>query len=225
MRIGLPCPSSSPAPAATSAAAPQSCSWTRSTRAASCWTPRRLQEPADLTDRGATARPGDFDDPASLPGAFAGGERLLLISTDAVGRRVPQHRTAIEAGVRAVAHTSLPSPGTTARPRRCWRRAACSGRCCATRSTASTHPRVAGGAQLGHLRAQPGQRAHRTRLPGGLRRRRGGLARRWRRARRAHLRHHRSRVARRRRPRAPTPPPVVPPWPVRTVAQVLSSAP
>ena len=75
---------------------------------------RRPHELVDLTDRGATARAGDFDDPASLPQAFAGGERLLLISTDAVGRRVPQHRDAIEAaraaGVRAVAYTSLPNP-------------------------------------------------------------------------------------------------------------------
>ena len=75
---------------------------------------RRPHELADLKARGATARAGDFDDPASLPEAFAGGERLLLISTDAVGRRVPQHRNAIDAaraaGVRAVAYTSLPNP-------------------------------------------------------------------------------------------------------------------
>ena len=75
---------------------------------------RRPQELSDLTARGASARAGDFDDPTSLPEAFAGAERLLLISTDAVGRRVPQHRNAIEAaraaGVQAVAYTSLPNP-------------------------------------------------------------------------------------------------------------------
>jgi len=75
---------------------------------------RRPEELADLTARGATARRGDFDDPASLSEAFAGGERLLLISTDAIGRRVPQHRNAIAAaqaaGVRAIAYTSLPNP-------------------------------------------------------------------------------------------------------------------
>lgn len=80
---------------------------------------RRPQELADLTDRGAIARHGDFDDPTSLADAFAGGERLLLISTDAVGRRVPQHGNAIDAarsaGVRAVAYTSLPNP-TAANP-------------------------------------------------------------------------------------------------------------
>ncbi len=75
---------------------------------------RRPEELADLAARGASTRRGDFDDPASLAEAFAGGERLLLISTDAVGRRVPQHRNAIDAAkgavVRAVAYTSLPDP-------------------------------------------------------------------------------------------------------------------
>jgi hypothetical protein len=60
--------------------------------------------------RGAVVRRGDFDDPASLPAAFAGVERLLLISTDAVGRRVsstpPRSRWAKEAGVR---HLRLPT--------------------------------------------------------------------------------------------------------------------
>jgi NAD(P)H dehydrogenase (quinone) len=75
---------------------------------------RRPAELADLAGRGADVRAGDFDDPASLDAAFAGGERLLLISTDAVGRRVAQHRAAIDAAVRAgvrhVAYTSLPNP-------------------------------------------------------------------------------------------------------------------
>jgi NAD(P)H dehydrogenase (quinone) len=75
---------------------------------------RRPPELADLAARGADVRAGDFDDPASLDAAFAGGERLLLVSTDAVGRRVAQHRNAIDAaaraGVRHVAYTSLPNP-------------------------------------------------------------------------------------------------------------------
>jgi NAD(P)H dehydrogenase (quinone) len=69
---------------------------------------------ADLGERGATVRRGDFDDPDSLVPAFEGGERLLLISTLAVGRRVPQHRAAIEAasaaGVRHLVYTSFPKP-------------------------------------------------------------------------------------------------------------------
>ena len=75
---------------------------------------RRPEVLADLAARGAEARRGDFNDPASLVNAFGGGERLLIISTDAIGQRVPQHANAIDAakraGVRAVAYTSFPNP-------------------------------------------------------------------------------------------------------------------
>jgi NAD(P)H dehydrogenase (quinone) len=68
----------------------------------------------DLAARGFAVRKGDFDDPASLPAAFEGGERLLLISTDVVGIRVPQHRAAIDAavaaGVRWSAYTGIVNP-------------------------------------------------------------------------------------------------------------------
>ncbi|MCW3066049.1 MAG: family oxidoreductase [Solirubrobacterales bacterium] len=64
--------------------------------------------------RGADVRYGDFDDPASLRDAFAGGGRMLLISTDALGRRVRQHRIAIDAaaaaGVGHVVFTSVVNP-------------------------------------------------------------------------------------------------------------------
>jgi NAD(P)H dehydrogenase (quinone) len=64
--------------------------------------------------RGADVRYGDFDDSASLPDAFAGGRRMLLISTDALGRRVRQHRAAIDAaataGVGHVVFTSIVNP-------------------------------------------------------------------------------------------------------------------
>ncbi|HEY4098618.1 MAG TPA: SDR family oxidoreductase [Baekduia sp.] len=69
---------------------------------------------AALAARGVTVRAGDFDDPSTLPAAFAGGNRLLLVSTDGVGRRVAQHRAAIEAardaGVSLIAYTSIPNP-------------------------------------------------------------------------------------------------------------------
>jgi NAD(P)H dehydrogenase (quinone) len=69
---------------------------------------------SDLAARGADVRHGDFDDPASLPKAFAGGRRMLLISTDAIGRRVAQHRAAIDAaaavGVGHVVYTSHVNP-------------------------------------------------------------------------------------------------------------------
>jgi NAD(P)H dehydrogenase (quinone) len=75
---------------------------------------RRPDTLSELASRGAIVRAGDFDDPGTLPDAFAGGDRLLLISTDAVGRRVAQHVAAIDAaraaGVRHVSYTSVPDP-------------------------------------------------------------------------------------------------------------------
>jgi NAD(P)H dehydrogenase (quinone) len=75
---------------------------------------------ADLAQRGATVRYADFTDPVSLPAAFAGAERMLLVSTDAFGEeRVASHRAAInaarEVGVRHVAYTSFVNP-TEANP-------------------------------------------------------------------------------------------------------------
>jgi NAD(P)H dehydrogenase (quinone) len=77
-------------------------------------TTRRPEALSDLAGRGADFRRADFGHPETLAGAFAGGERLLLISTDAVGVRVDQHRAAIAAaktaGVRHVAYTSYLNP-------------------------------------------------------------------------------------------------------------------
>jgi NAD(P)H dehydrogenase (quinone) len=70
--------------------------------------PARLTE---FTELGADARSGDFDDYASLVQAFAGAQRMLMISTNRVGQREPQHRNAVNAakaaGVRHVAYTSF----------------------------------------------------------------------------------------------------------------------
>ena len=69
---------------------------------------------ADLAARGAEVRYADFDEPQSLPAAFAGAERLLLISATDLQRRVAQHRAAIAAanvaGVRHVIYTSGVKP-------------------------------------------------------------------------------------------------------------------
>ncbi|AIT82103.1 NAD(P)H-binding protein [Novosphingobium pentaromativorans] len=81
-------------------------------------TPERL---ADLEARGVEIRHADYDSPESLPAAFSGAHRMLLVSTDAVlapGQRLQQHRAAIaaaqSAGVRHVVYTSVtaPRPGT-----------------------------------------------------------------------------------------------------------------
>jgi NAD(P)H dehydrogenase (quinone) len=75
---------------------------------------RRPHALADLAERGADVRHGDFDDPDSLPEAFAGADRMLLISTNNIGDRTPQHRAAIAgavaAGVGQVVYTSLINP-------------------------------------------------------------------------------------------------------------------
>ncbi|MEL1264615.1 SDR family oxidoreductase [Pseudoxanthomonas putridarboris] len=83
-------------------------------------TTRKPETLADLAARGVTVRGADFDDPASLPAAFAGAGRLLLVSTDALlepGKRLAQHRNAVDAAVKAgvehVVYTSLPSPETS----------------------------------------------------------------------------------------------------------------
>ncbi|MCW2963787.1 MAG: family oxidoreductase [Actinomycetia bacterium] len=77
-------------------------------------TPEALRE---FRARGAEVRYGDFDEPASLRDAFAGGSRMLLISTDAVGHRVRQHRAAINAaaeeGINHVVFTSIVNPVAT----------------------------------------------------------------------------------------------------------------
>ena len=66
---------------------------------------------ADLAARGVEVRQADYAAPETLNAAFAGIDRLLLISSNAVGQRVPQHLNAIaaakKAGVGLVAYTSV----------------------------------------------------------------------------------------------------------------------
>jgi NAD(P)H dehydrogenase (quinone) len=77
---------------------------------------RRPEHLRDLADRGLTVRRGDFDEPASLAEAFAGATRVLVISSglNNLGRRVDQHRAAIEAaagaGAQHVVYTSISNP-------------------------------------------------------------------------------------------------------------------
>jgi len=65
-----------------------------------------------LRELGVEVRQGDFDQPATLDSAFAGIDRLLIISTDGdTETRIRQHTNAIEAAARAkvgfIAYTSL----------------------------------------------------------------------------------------------------------------------
>ncbi|MBK7894698.1 MAG: SDR family oxidoreductase [Candidatus Promineifilaceae bacterium] len=78
-------------------------------------TPEKL---TDLAEQGVIVRHADFNQPDSLREAFAGVDRLLLISTDSLeepGLRVKQHQAAIKAaeaaGVSHVIYTSVVNPG------------------------------------------------------------------------------------------------------------------
>lgn len=74
-------------------------------------TGRDIARIKDLADRGVTVRRADFADTGSLAEAFAGADRLLLISASVpVAERVANHRRVIDAaasaGVSLVAYTS-----------------------------------------------------------------------------------------------------------------------
>ena len=75
-------------------------------------TTRHPEQLADIAAQGVVVRYADFSDPATLPAAFAGATRLLLISTEVVGRRVAEHKAAIAgavaAGVSHILYTSAP---------------------------------------------------------------------------------------------------------------------
>src|SRR4051812_40321800 len=68
----------------------------------------------DLAARGATVRQADFREPSTLPAAFAGARRVLIVSTDAVGARIAHQRAAIDAakaaGATLIAYTSIGNP-------------------------------------------------------------------------------------------------------------------
>jgi NAD(P)H dehydrogenase (quinone) len=76
-------------------------------------TSRNSAKLANYKDK-VTPRDADFSKPESLLAAFQGADRLLLISTDAIGSRVEQHKNAIAAAVKAgvnhIIYTSVPQP-------------------------------------------------------------------------------------------------------------------
>ena len=81
-------------------------------------TTRDPQKLADIEAQGVIVREADFSKPETLPEAFAGATRLLLISTDVVGQRVEGHEAAIAgavaAGVNHIVYTSAPRADTSA---------------------------------------------------------------------------------------------------------------
>jgi NAD(P)H dehydrogenase (quinone) len=72
---------------------------------------RSPEKVRDLNSRGISIRHADYSRPDTLASAFAGVDRLLLISGSEVGRRVEQHKAVIaaarQAGVKLLLYTSL----------------------------------------------------------------------------------------------------------------------
>ncbi|MFE8046237.1 SDR family oxidoreductase [Brenneria goodwinii] len=72
---------------------------------------RDVAKVADLAARGIQVKAADYTQPESLIAALQGVDKLLLISSSEVGKRVAQHRNVIEAAVQAkvklLAYTSI----------------------------------------------------------------------------------------------------------------------
>ena len=78
---------------------------------------RSIEKLADFAARGVQVKAMDYADPGSVAAALKGARKVLLISGNAVGERVPQHRTVIEAakaeGVDLIAYTSIANADTS----------------------------------------------------------------------------------------------------------------
>lgn len=70
-----------------------------------------VRDPAKAANLGVEVRAADYDQPETLAQALKGVQALLLISSDAIGQRVAQHRNVIEAakaaGVKRIVYTSI----------------------------------------------------------------------------------------------------------------------
>jgi NAD(P)H dehydrogenase (quinone) len=68
-------------------------------------------------DLGVEVREADYDRPETLDSALAGAEKVLLISANEPGKRLPQHQAvidaAVRAGVRHLVYTSAPHADIT----------------------------------------------------------------------------------------------------------------
>ena len=75
---------------------------------------------AGLKALGVQVRQADYEDPVSLEKALRGVDRLLLVSSSAVGKRFAQHKAAIDAaktaGVKLIVYTSISRATSSANP-------------------------------------------------------------------------------------------------------------
>lgn len=76
------------------------------------------RDPRRAESLGVPVREADYDRPETLPAAFRGAEKVLLVSGNEVGMRIRQHRAAVDAakaaGVRLLAYTSVLHADTSA---------------------------------------------------------------------------------------------------------------
>ena len=74
-------------------------------------TVRDPQRAQDLAAKGIEVRQANYAQPESLSAAFAGAEKVLLISSSEVGQRVAQHQAVVDAaraaGVKLLVYTSI----------------------------------------------------------------------------------------------------------------------
>jgi NAD(P)H dehydrogenase (quinone) len=78
---------------------------------------RDPEKAAHLATQGVQVRQADYDQPETLAEAFAGADKVLLISGSEMGQRVRQHKNVIDAAVKAgvpfLAYTSVLKAGAT----------------------------------------------------------------------------------------------------------------
>lgn len=72
---------------------------------------RSPEKAGDFASRGISVRQADYSKPETLEAAFAGADKVLLISSSEVGKRLQQHTAVIEAAKKAkvglLAYTSI----------------------------------------------------------------------------------------------------------------------
>lgn len=72
---------------------------------------RNPEKASDLAALGVQLRRADYSKPATLASAFAGAEKVLLISSNELGERISQHKAVIDAAatanVKLLAYTSI----------------------------------------------------------------------------------------------------------------------
>ena len=78
---------------------------------------RSPEKASELSRKGVQVRQADFDQPATLASALQGVDKLLLVSSNAMGKREAQHEAVIaaakKAGVKLIAYTSILHADTT----------------------------------------------------------------------------------------------------------------